>query len=143
MPRPTLPALAMTAALAFAVPAGAQETAADAASRPFTVFMLVKTQDAFLALSPADRLAWVEDAVVPILRDHPDVSIRFFDSEFYNADVTDIVVWETTNLDAYQSAVERLRETSFWGPYFAVQQIVPARENAFADFYGPSGAVTD
>ena len=113
------------------------------ASRPFTIFMHVSTTDSFLALSPAERLEWVGETIVPILQNHPEVGMRFYDAEFYSAATTDIVVLETTDLDAYQAVVERLRETEFWGPYFTVNSITPARENAFADFYGDSDAVSN
>ena len=137
-------ALAISTVLGSAIIASAAaQDATEAAPRPFTVFMHVKTTDAFLALPPAKRLEWVSEAMVPVLKEHPQVRMRFYDAEFYSADTTDVIVWETVDLDAYQSVVERLRETRFWGPYFTVRSIVPARENAFADFYGPSGAVGD
>ena len=148
-PIPPVPVLALAAMALVApfAPVRAQEpagAAAQAAPRhPFTVFMHVKTTDAFLALSPEERLEWVGEAVVPILEAHPDVRMRFYDSEFYSADTTDVIVWETADLDGYQAVVERLRETRFWGPYFTVRSITPARENAFADFYGPLGAAPD
>ena len=105
--------------------------------------MHLQTQDAFLALSPDERLAWVGETLVPILQAHPEVSMRFFDVEFYSTDATDVVVWETRDLDAYQAVVERLRETEFWGPYFEVRRIVMGRENAFADFYGGVDGMDD
>lgn len=111
--------------------------------RPFTIFMYVKTTDAFLALTPDQRLEWVGKTIVPILQDHPTVSMRFYDSEFFSADTSDVIVWEAADILQYQSVIERLRETKFWGPYFTVNSITASKENAFADFYGASDAVSD
>lgn len=142
--RTSVPSLLLaTALIGYALMPATPAQAQDTASSPFTIFMQVRTTDAFLAMPPQERLDWVETDVVPILADHPGVKLRFFDSEFYSAEVSDVLVWEAASLDEYQAVVEGLRETKFWGPYFEVRSIVPARENAFADFYGPSGIVAD
>lgn len=101
----------------------------------FTIFMQVKTTPAWLALSPQRRFAFLGETIEPILARHPSVRMRFFDTEFYAADVTDVIVWETKDLAAYQAIVEALRETPFWGQYFEVVSIVPGVENAYADAY--------
>ncbi len=61
--------------------------------------------------------------------------MRFFDTEFYAAEVTDVIVWETESLGDYQAIVEELRETPFWGVYSDVVSILPGVENAYADAY--------
>jgi hypothetical protein len=101
----------------------------------FTIFMQVKTTSAWLALSPERRFAFLGDTIEPILAQHRSVRMRFFDTEFYAADVTDVIVWETNNLAEYQAIVEALRETPFWGEYFEVVSILPGVENAYADAY--------
>lgn len=101
----------------------------------FTVFMQVKTTPAWLALSPERRFAFLGETIEPILGRHRAVRMRFFDTEFYSADVTDVIVWETEDLGQYQSIVEALRETPFWGQYFEVVSILPGVENAYADAY--------
>ena len=107
-----------------------------------TIFMLVKTTKAWLAMNPPARFAFLGDVVVPILKAHPAVKLRFFDAEGFNARVTDVAVWETTDLSAYQKLVDRLRETPFWDGYFEIVEIVPAVENGYAATYGvaPIGA---
>jgi hypothetical protein len=51
------------------------------------------------------------------------------------ARVSDVIVWETTDLTAYRRLVDRLRETEFWGRYFEVLDIIPAVENDYAASY--------
>lgn len=111
-----------------------------AASEPqeaiaFTIFMQVKTTPAWIALSPAKRFEFLGNTIEPILKEHPSVRMRFFDTEFYSAEVTDVIVWETKNLAEYQAIVEALRETPFWGQYFDVVSILPGIENGYADAY--------
>jgi hypothetical protein len=97
--------------------------------------MLVRTTPTWLALTPTDRFAFHGDAIAPILGRHPDVSMRFFDSEAFHAGYSDVVMWETASLLSYQAIVEELRETSFWGTYFEVVDIVASIENAYALHY--------
>jgi hypothetical protein len=101
----------------------------------FTIFLLLQTQPAWLDKTPEERFAFLETRVKPILMKHPEVSLRFYDSEFYNSRVTDVAMLETVNLGAYNALVEDLRETPFWGTYFDVVEIIPAVENAYADHY--------
>ena len=57
------------------------------------------------------------------------------DAEFYDARVSDVLVWETADQAAYRAIVEGLRETPFWDHYFHIVDIIPAIENAYADHY--------
>jgi Darcynin, domain of unknown function len=102
----------------------------------YSFFMLVRTTDAWLALPPPQRFAFLRAQVEPRLRAHPAVTLRFFDAEAFSARVTDVLLWQTTSLGAYGALIEGLRETAFWGVYFQVVEIVPAVENAYATHYG-------
>ncbi|WP_267425486.1 darcynin family protein [Methylobacterium sp. GC_Met_2] len=102
-----------------------------------TVFMLVKTSPEWLALPIDDRFARLRETFEPILRRHADtVRLRFYDAEFYTARLTDLWVWDTTDHHAYERVVEALRETAFWDRWFAIVEIIPAVENAYATNYG-------
>lgn len=101
----------------------------------YTVFMLVKTNDPWLKLTPEQRFAFLGSDIEPILKGHPGVRLRFFDTEFFNSDVTDVLVWETSDLKAYQMVIEALRESRFWDHYFQVVSILPGIENAYASNY--------
>ncbi len=98
-------------------------------------FMQVCTTPAWLALTPDDRFAFLGETIAPILGRHPDVTMRFFDSEAFNARYTDVVMWETASIMSYQALVEELRETAFWGHYFEVVDIIASIENAYARHY--------
>ncbi len=98
--------------------------------------MLVHTTPEWLRLAPAERFAFVDDTIRPLLARHPAVSMRFFDAEAFSARYTDMLLWETDDLLAYGAVVEELRETPFWDTYFEVVDIVPAVENGYARHYG-------
>jgi Darcynin, domain of unknown function len=100
-----------------------------------TFFMSLKTTENWIALPPSKRHEFVDSTIRPILADNPAVTLRYFDAEAFSADVSDVAMWETADVLAYQQVVELLRETKFWGHYFEVVTIIPAIENAFAAHY--------
>jgi hypothetical protein len=99
-------------------------------------FMHVRTTTSWLKLSPKERFAFVGEVIRPLLKKHPKVSMRFFDAEAFSAEVSDVILWETPQVMAYQAVVEDLRETMFWGTYFEVVGIVASVENGYAIHYG-------
>lgn len=101
-----------------------------------TIFMLVKTTPTWLMLKPAERFGFLGQTIQPLLKKHGKVAMRFFDAEAFCSRFSDVVMWETQDLNAYQALVEELRETLFWDTYFQVLEIVPAIENAYASHYG-------
>ena len=102
-----------------------------------TVFMLVKTMPEWLAMSVDERFSELAKHVEPIVQRHRDrVRLRFYDVEFYTARVTDVWVWDALHHHAYELLVEDLRETPFWDRYFAIVEILPGVENAYAKNYG-------
>ncbi len=105
----------------------------------YAFFMHVRTTRDWLKLAPRDRFAFVGEVIRPLLAKHPKVSMRFFDAEAFSAEVTDVILWETAEVMAYQAIVEDLRETMFWGGYFEVVGIVASVENGYAIHYGVDG----
>ena len=97
--------------------------------------MQVKTTPAWLALTPEERFAFLGAVIEPVVGGVSDVTFRFFDSEFFSAQVTDVILGETRDLSAYRMIIEKLRETPFWDTYFEVVQIIPSVENAYAAAY--------
>jgi hypothetical protein len=103
--------------------------------KPYTIFMLVKTTAEWLKLKPSERIEFARNLLEPLLQKYASVKMRFFDGEAFNARVTDILVWETSDLKQYEYLVENLRESLFWETYFEIVEIIPAVENAYADYY--------
>ena len=101
----------------------------------YSVFLLIKATPAWLALSPDARFGWLDKTVQPILAEHPEVSMRFWDVEHFSARASDVILFETARLDRYMSLVEALRETRFWDAYFLVLDVLPGIENAYAEAY--------
>jgi hypothetical protein len=102
----------------------------------YVYFMLVKTTNTWLQFSVKERFKFLEETISPILQKHPTVAMRFFDSEAFSGRYTDVLLWETSDVQDYQSLVEDLRSTLFWGTYFEIMEIIPAIENAYALFNG-------
>jgi chlorite dismutase len=101
----------------------------------YVYFMLVKTTNTWLQLSTKERFQFLETTISPILKKYPAVNMRFFDSEAFSGNYTDVLMWEASDVKDYQFIVEELRETLFWGAYFEIVEIVPAIENAYALYY--------
>lgn len=126
-----------TSILAISIPVTANpaETELTIQRRTYSIFMLIKTTNAWLSLPPDKRFSFLDTDINPILQTHPKVKMRFFDTEGYNSRVSDVIVWETQDLNEYQLVVEKLRESKFWGNYFEIVEIVPGIENAYAESY--------
>ncbi len=97
-------------------------------------FMLVKTTTSWLQIPTKQRFEFLEEIIKPILKHHSSVKMRYFDSEAFSGRVTDVLMWETSDVKNYQALVEALRATLFWGTYFEVVEIIPAIENAYTIF---------
>lgn len=106
-----------------------------------TIFMLVQAMPPWIAMTPAVRHDFVQRTLRPILARHGHVRLRYFDAEAYSAQTSDVLMWQTTDDRDYRGLVEDLRETPFWGTYFAVREIIPCVEEDFARHYGVEGFV--
>ncbi|MGJ6124355.1 darcynin family protein [Mycolicibacterium sp. Y3] len=106
------------------------------AKSALTVFMLVKTNPEWLALPVEQRYAEMLKYLQPALDRHPSVQLRWYDTEFYSARVTDTWMWEVSDAHEYELVVEELRETPLWDRYFSIVEILPGVLNAYADNYG-------
>jgi hypothetical protein len=113
----------------------AAERSAPARATRYTFFMLVKTTARWLQAPVQERMSFLQTEVTPLLKRWTDVTLRYYDAEFFTTRCTDVIVWETENIASYQAVIEKLRETLFWDTYFEVVEIIPAIEDAYADFY--------
>jgi len=97
------------------------------------IFMLVKSTRHWLDLPNPERVAFFEGVLHPLLRKRPEVRVRFFDAEAFSAHASDVLLWETADISAWQWICDHLRETKFWDHYFEVVEILPSLEgNYFA-----------
>lgn len=109
-------------------------SASESAARKYTVFVHVKTRDAWLKLTVPERLSYIGKDVFPILARNPLVKMRFHDAEFYSARLSDVMVFETTDLIQYERVIDDLRDSAFWHTYFDVLDIILTSENPLVDF---------
>lgn len=101
----------------------------------YSIFMLVRTTPAWLALKPEARFEWLDEHIQPLLAKYSTVKMKFWDTEHFNARISDVIMFETQDLAAYRMLIERMRETDFWDTYFQIVEILPGIENAYADAY--------
>jgi hypothetical protein len=110
-----------------------------AQGKPLTVFWILKTTPEWLAKTPLGtdgRFEFAEKVFKPLLGMHPGASLRFFDTEAYSAEASDIMMWTVTDIADYNAVVEALRETPFWDRWFQIRSILPCLEDQYADHYG-------
>lgn len=105
------------------------------AQETMTIFMLLDATPQWLALSRQQRSNYYQHTIMPILaRFSAIIKVRLFDSEYFNARVSDILMLETTSMSDYRLLIEMLRDTEIYGvPYFRVSDIIPAKENGFKE----------
>lgn len=99
-----------------------------------TVFMLLRTTPAWLALSRPERAGIAGKAFSDAMTDGA-VSLRYFDAEAFHGRVTDVAMFDAQDLFAYYAVVERLRDSPLFSvPYFQVVDVVPALEDGYQAF---------
>lgn len=119
------------AALDAALPARARAMPA----RPYTVFMLLKAQLPWLALSRDERDALYDSALVMVFNRFPSVRLRCFDASAFHGRCTDILVWDTTDMPEYHQAVETLRQQALLDPrHFEIVDVIPSIPDGWRDF---------
>jgi len=110
----------------------------------FTIFMSLRTERAWLALTRQQRQDFLATTVRPILARYPQVRLRYYDAEAFSGRCTDMAVFETSDLGAYQFLVDGLRDSPFLGlPYFAVVDIVMAVEDGYRAYNQAHGVSED
>lgn len=102
----------------------------------YSILLLLQAMPSWLALSRKQRADFYAGILQPLFRQFANsCSFRLFDSEFFHAGISDFMLIETKSLQEYETFIEMLRDTPFYGvPYFQVRDIIPARENAFLEY---------
>ena len=81
----------------------------------YNVFLGVKYSSDWLKLSRAQRNAFNESTVYPIIAKYAErVTLRFFDAEAFSAKISDFILIETKNLKDYYYFIEELRDTDLF-----------------------------
>jgi len=103
---------------------------------PYTVLVLLNAKSHWLALTRDQRSEFVKNELVPILNRVSDkVAVRFFDSEYFHASISDFLILNVRDLDGYKLFIELLRDTKVYSiPYFEIKDIIIGQENLFETF---------
>lgn len=102
------------------------------------LFMHLRATRAWLDLDTPSRRAFFRNTLQPLLSQTPQITLRYFDTEAFNADVSDLILWQTTSLASWSWLCDQLRDTLFWDHYFTVTQILPALEFNLQTLASPS-----
>lgn len=67
-----------------------------------------------------------EHELAPIFQKYTAVKLRYYDVEALTACLSDVAVWETSNLQKYHFLIDALRDAKFGRHFFEVIDIMPA-----------------
>lgn len=99
-----------------------------------TIFILLRALPAWLALPRSDRDDIAEKAMASSGL-AASGALRLYDCEAFTARCSDMAVVETTDLQGFYFAMERLRDSPLFAvPYFELIDILPGIENGFRQF---------
>lgn len=103
--------------------------------KPYTILILPSATSKWLTLLRHERAQFYEKSILPVFLNTPGLSVKFYDSEYFNATVSDFLIVSTTDLDQYKQMIDLLRDSAVYPiPYFTVQNIIVGQENFFLDF---------
>jgi hypothetical protein len=106
----------------------------------YTAFVLLRALPAWLNLSREKRRE-IAASVQSTVFDGPDVKVRYFDAEAFSARVSDVAMFEFSDMKAYYFMMEKLRDSPMLTfPYFHVEEIIPAIENGYQAFEAEQAA---
>ncbi|MBA4853828.1 darcynin family protein [Emticicia sp. BO119] len=104
--------------------------------KSYTILILMNATPQWLSLTRDQRSLFFETQLLPVLHKvGPSLEVRFFDSEYFHARISDFLIVTTHNLNQYKLLIEMLRDTEIYGiPYFHIVDIIIGQENLFEDF---------
>jgi len=94
----------------------------------FHIFVLIKATRNWLDMKTERRRAFFDEAMIPLLRQRPEIKMRWFEPEAFSTRASDIMLCETVNLSAWAWFCDELRDSPFWDHYFQVIDILPTFE---------------
>jgi hypothetical protein len=104
----------------------------------YTILILVNATPAWLTLSRIERDRFVEHELRPILGKYAhSCTIRLFDCDFTNPDVSDFMIVETAEMKDFGFLMGYLRESgTFAVPYFEIKNLIIGVPNNFRGSIG-------
>lgn len=102
----------------------------------YTVLLLMQAMPAWLQLSRDERATFFNGKVMPLINKYQvQLSVRLFDAEYFHSTVSDFMMIETEDMEAYADFIENLRDTDIYSiHYFNVRDIIVGIENRFKTF---------
>lgn len=101
----------------------------------YTFFVHMNARKEWLRLSREERHSYFSHIKDTLLNCYPSVSLRLFDVEAFNAQCSDIAMYETYNIQDYYFLIEELRDSEIYTvPYFDIVGIFPALEDGFKEY---------
>ncbi|MBX9705668.1 MAG: Darcynin 1 [Gammaproteobacteria bacterium] len=101
----------------------------------FTLFLLVRANSNWLALTRQQRGKLFADHVMHHLQNQTKIHMRYFDAEAFHAKISDIIVIETSDLKCYYFWMEALRDSPIFAEnYFTLIDVIPSIENGFSQY---------
>ena len=100
-----------------------------------TFFIHLNATPAWLALSRRARSEYIAQQLFPVFARFPAVNVRFFDGEYFSAQVSDIIMLETNDLPSYYALIDAIRDSEvIQKPYFTVAAILPTVESSLESY---------
>ena len=104
------------------------------------VFMLLKANPPWLALSRDERDALYDSALVMIFNRFPSVRLRCFDASAFHGRCSDVLVWDTTDIPEYHEAMQALRQHALLDQrHFEIVDVITSIPDGWRDFEWNSG----
>ncbi len=100
----------------------------------FTIFVLLRALPSWLALSRIQRRE-IGETAMKVALGGTNVTHRHYDAEAFSAFCSDIAAFQTDDLNAFNTAMERLRDSPIFAlPHFELIAIIPAIEDGYRHF---------
>ncbi|MCW3465833.1 darcynin family protein [Chitinophaga nivalis] len=99
----------------------------------YTILILVNATSQWLSMPRTERDTFVETEFRPILQHYSNVcKVRLYDADFTHPGVSDFLIIETSDLQAFGYLMGYLRESkTLAAPYFSVKELVIGVPNNF------------
>lgn len=98
-----------------------------------TYFLHLKPTARWIGMGPLERSHYIATELFPVFARFPTVMMRFFDGEYYSAQVCDVVMLETNDLPAYHALLDALSASSL-SEMCGINHIIPTVESSMESY---------